>query len=225
MSSHYLRDHFPRPGRLLAALLAASMLLTCHVTFVPDDPDREVRTLSEFAAVSVSSRVDLYLDAGYTPASTVAIHVWGEPGALHRVVTRVVDDTLVVGFDAWPIFGRPPRAAADIAAIHGVALRDWAWLSLTGLQTPALDVVAVDRSGGWIRGAVDEALITTKDRASLDMREVRVRDAYVELAGRSWLSICPLGSISGTVSGESTLELTCQPQSTALMLWDDAMLL
>jgi hypothetical protein len=198
------KEEAMRPFRLVTANLVALTLLGVAVggcdqglvTFGEEGSGNlvtETRQVGTFTALDVSGALalDVTVDANADPSVTVTY----DDNIVDQVVTRVSGDTLVLEFDgSVNLTGSAPRVIA-------VTMNELTALNASG----ATDVEAT--------GIVFNLELDSSGASSVDLQNLVVTDIELDVSGASTVDLHATGTVSGSVSGASNLNIYGEPTS------------
>lgn len=153
----------------------------------------ETREVGTFTAIEVSGAIalDLTVAADADPSVSVTY----DDNIVDHVVTRVSGDTLVLEFDG------NVNLTGSAARVVAVTMNE-----LTALQTSgATDVKAT--------GSTSTLEVDSSGASSVDLLDLIATDIQVEISGASTVDLSATGTVSGSVSGASNLNVYGEPAS------------
>jgi hypothetical protein len=201
------------PALALPAVLAGCGAglppLQSHLAVVQGqgDPVTETRTTPEFRHVSVGGGLEVVASTGSTTSVTVA----AQPNLLPLIRTEVANDQLVVTVKE-PGFSTSQPATVTIIApeIDSMTLSGGARGTLEAIGAN----LAVDVSGGAsldATGRVDTLHLTGSSGAQAHLDHLAAGAAVIDLSGGATADLDVTGSLTGTASGGSTVNLAAKP--------------
>jgi hypothetical protein len=173
----------------------------------------EQRDVAEFNSIDVGSALDL--DVTVDPAAAQSVVVIFDDNLIDKVVTRVSGETLILEIDgSVNLTGSADRGI-------NVTMKELVSLEASG----ASDVTASGTTNGFVgleaSGASDVEVsgVTTSYRldasgaSSVDARDLVATDIDVDVSGASSVDLHSTGTVTGEVSGASSLDVYGDPIS------------
>src|SRR5690606_3981122 len=106
-------------------------------------------------------------------------------------------------------------AILSVATLEGPGIelraRDDAAVDLTLADDAALAVDGREAAAITLQGAAADLEITLVDAAVVDAGDLVAARVRVDLGGAGDVVVCPLESLTGTITGPSTLYVACEP--------------
>jgi hypothetical protein len=153
----------------------------------------ETREVAAFSELDISSavNVDLTVDASVGHSVTVTY----DDNLLDNLVTRVAGDTLVIEFQgSVNLTGGADRSVA--------------------VTMP--DVTSIDVSGAssvTATGSTASYRLDASGASQVDLRNLEVVDAEIDVSGASNVDVFATGTVSGSASGASDVTISGKPAS------------
>jgi hypothetical protein len=198
------------PG--IAAILAAAVIAAGCQAYRVGDPARtsivgtEVRATGIFRSISVADSIRVHVRIG-APAS---VAVTADEDALPHVATSVRGDVLAIWLDG-SIPAVDARVDVVVPAIAIVEAGSSASVAIDDLEADAFAVFATSSADVSASGTVAHLVARASDSSALNLADLHVRTAQVDLASASNARILASDTIVGAVRESSDLALLGSP--------------
>jgi hypothetical protein len=158
--------------------------------------------------------VDAPADVVFTQGPVASVRVTGPQERVEHL--RLVDGRLEmdpsIGFGAWRRSLRVEITAPDVSRFQ---LNGSQTLRLEAVDVPAL-TLGISGSGEIeANGRADRVSVDVSGSGDLDLRDLTVTDADVEISGSGEVAVGPTGKANVRISGSGDVDLTRRPASVS----------
>ena len=214
-----MRPSLPRLVPILLMAAASTLFAACAdgILGIGEEGSgnlvTETRDVASFSSIDVGSA--LALDVIVDPDAAQSVVVTFDDNLIDMVVTRISGDTLVLEIDgSINLTGNADRTIA-------VTMGELASLEASGATavnvrgaTERFDSLEV--SGASVvemTGATSSYRLDASGASSVDLRDLSATDIDIDVSGASSVDISATGTIEGSASGASNLEVYGTPTS------------
>ncbi|WP_430810363.1 MULTISPECIES: head GIN domain-containing protein [unclassified Carboxylicivirga] len=209
----------------------ALMVMALLFTSVIAGQEKELRSVSEFVSVDVSSGIDLY----YTQASETKVEVVCSKDDLHRLITKVQGNTLKVymeGSSGWNwITGAAPKVYVSAAQLENLSASGGAdvygqnvikgasvTLNASGgadiymeLRSRVLTLISSGGADIKVKGQCDQLEATASGGSDIHARELKAQKVKVTTSGGAEAIVWAEKEIIAKASGGSDIDYYGKP--------------
>lgn len=214
-----MRLSFVRWPLLGAVLLLAALLAACDTNIMgtgergSGNMVTETRDVAGFDAIDVGSalRLDLVVDPEAAPSVVVTF----DDNIIDMVVTRVSGGTLVLDIDgSVNLTGSADRSISvtmnKLVALDASEASD---VDVTGATNELVNLDVSGASDVEVEGTTNSYNLDASGASSVDLRDLIATDSEVDVSGASSVDLYATGTVRGSASGASNLEIYGDPTS------------
>ena len=214
-----MRPSLLRLAPLLFIVLTSTLLTACDEGILGTGERgsgnlvTETRDVAAFNSIDVGSALEL--DVVVDPAAAQSVVVTFDDNLIDKVVTRVSGDTLVLEIDgSVNLTGSAERVIAvtvnELIALEASGASD---VAVTGTTN---ELVALEASGASdlrVTGTTNSYELDASGASNVDVRDLIAADLNLDVSGASSVDVYATGTVSGSASGASTLDVYGNPSS------------
>jgi len=167
-----------------------------------------LRGVEAFSAV----RLETPIEATVVMGAQQPLELQWDDNLLSLVVTEVEDDTLVVRLAEGTVYPKLPLTLrAYTPTLNAVTATAASSVTADAVQSSRMDIAASGASTVTLTGTSTDMTVALSGASELAASDFLVQTAAVNASGASEGSVHVTGSITGTVSGSSTLTVSGNP--------------